>query len=179
MRWEECWIRIYQSNPFMEKLTGYTIRKAVVEDGEELIELVKALLAHLGDSIDNFDDHRFLNDAFGTEPQFSVLVVVASEGALMGYALFHDSYEPAYAARGVYLVDFFLRKEARGKGLGKRLLGAVAWDAQERGRTFLWLLSPDEEARAFYDHAMSVKVDLVAYALTANDFETLADIAKR
>lgn len=159
----------------MQKQTAYSIRRAVPEDGSELVEMVKALLVYLGDGIEDFDDDRFLDDAFGAEPQFSVLVVSSSKGSLVGYALFHDSYEPAYAARGVYLVDFFLRKEARNSGLGKRLLQAVAKDARERGRTFLWLVSPHDGARSFYDRTMNVKVDLVAYALTADDFENMAD----
>ncbi len=159
----------------MEKQTAYTIRKAVPEDGSELVEMVKALLVYIGDGIENFDADRFLNDAFGSEPQFSVLVLSSSAGALAGYALFHDAYEPAFAERGVYIVDFFVREEARGRGLGQRLLGAVARDARERGRTYVWLLSPHEGARSFYDHIMNIKIDLVAYALTAGDFENLAD----
>ena len=136
--------------------------------------MVKALMIDLGDGTENFDEARFLNDAFGPEPQFRILVATDPEGELAGYALFHDSYEPAYAARGVYLADLFVKEEARGSGLGKKLIAAVAKDAKDRERSFIWLVSPKEENQSFYDKAMTVRVDLTAYALTTEDFETFA-----
>ena len=136
--------------------------------------MVKALMIDLGDGTENFDEARFLNDAFGPEPQFRILVATDPEGELAGYALFHDSYEPAYAARGVYLADLFVKEEARGSGLGKKLIAAVAKDAKDRERSFIWLVSPKEENQAFYDKAMTVRVDLTAYALTTEDFEAFA-----
>lgn len=153
----------------------YNIRRASVIDNVGLIKMVKALLTHLGHDLDNFSESRFLEDAFGEEPQFALLVALDNEGAYLGYALFHDSYEPAFAARGVYLADLFVTKEARGKGIGKLLLQAVAQDANERGRIFVWLVSPQEDARSFYDNVMDIRDEVVAYALTDQHFKRLVD----
>lgn len=156
-----------------QKKTWLT-RLATDNDSEPLLEMVKALLIDLGDGTENFDEDRFLHDAFGPDPQFRVLVASNPEGELFGYALFHDSYEPAYAARGVYLADLFVKDQARGSGLGKQLIAAVAKDAKDRGRSFIWLVSPKEENQNFYDKTMTVRVDLTAYALTSEDFEAFA-----
>lgn len=160
----------------MPDIKEWTLRFATPEDGETLVEMVKLLLVHVGDGTDNFNEQRFLEDAFGNDPQFSVLVAVNQEGELGGYALFHDSYEPSHSARGVYLVDLFVKEGARGKGVGKQLIAGVARDARRRGREFIWLVSPGEDARAFYGSTMNIKVEVVAYALTGEDFEGLADL---
>jgi len=156
-----------------QKKTWLT-RLATHSDSKSLVEMVKGLLIYLEEGTENFDEDRFIHDAFGPDPQFRVLVASDPEGELYGYALFHDSYEPAYAARGVYLADLFVKDEARGAGLGKQLIAAVAKDARDRGRSFLWLVSPKEENKNFYDKAMTVRADLSAYALTTEDFEAFA-----
>ena len=90
----------------------YHVRRARPEDAAQLADLVRALMAHLGDALEGFAPERFAVDAFGPEPQFSVLVA-ESRGTLIGYALFHDAYEPSFAARGVYLADIYVRPEMR------------------------------------------------------------------
>ena len=156
---------------------SYAIRRAMKGDAREIVTMVKSLLTYLGDGIEHFDEARFLEDAFGHEPQFDVLVASTPSNQLVGYALFHDTYEPSYAARGVYLVDLFVKKKARGTGLGKKMVGAVARAAKSRGRTFVWLVTPNEEAKVFYDRVMSVKTDVTAYALTGDNFERMAALS--
>ncbi len=151
------------------------IRYATKDDGSAVVEMVKGLQLHLGEDVNNFDEDRFLIDAFGDEPQFRLLVVVEDEDTYLGYSLFHDTYEPAYAARGVYLSDLYVTKEARGKGVGKLLLQAVARDADARGRVFIWLVSPQEDARKFYDRVMDIREEVVVYALTDKHFQKLVD----
>ena len=151
------------------------IRKASAQDSVGLIEMVKELLTHLGNDVENFSEARFLEDAFGDAPQFSLLIAVDDDDEYQGYALFHDSYEPSHAAKGVYLADLFVCAQARGKGIGKLLLQAVARDANSRGREFVWLVSPQEDARPFYDNIMDIRDEAVAYALTGEHFFRLVD----
>ena len=153
-----------------------TIRPATQEDGTAVVEMVKGLQIHLGETLEGFDEARFIEDAFGDEPQFTLLVAVEDDGeSYLGYTLFHDAYEPAYAARGVYLSDLYVSAEARGKGIGKLLLQAVARDADARGRVFIWLVSPQEDARAFYDNVMDIREEVVVYALTDKHFKRLVE----
>lgn len=151
-----------------------TIRPAVVEDGRALVPMVIELMVHLGDDPEFFDADRFLDDAFGAAPQFSVLVA-EQQGTLVGYALFHDAYEPAFAARGVYLSDLFVAASARRGGVGRALIAAVARDGRRRGRTFVWWVARGDDARAFYRTFTDVEQPVTAHAITFETFQRLAD----
>ena len=154
-------------------MKNYTIRPIKTGDEAQVLEMVKSLLLHLGDGIEHFDDDRFLKDVFGEDPQCSLFVAATPVEKLLAYILFHDSYEPGHAARGVYVVDFYVEAQVRGKGIGTALLQAVARDAHARGRDFIWLVTTHDEARAYYDRKMDVKVEVTAYALTGERFEAL------
>lgn len=55
------------------------------------------------------------------------------DGAPQGFALFFHNFSSWVGKPGIYLEDLFVRPEARGAGLGKRLLQRLAQIAQERG----------------------------------------------
>ena len=71
-------------------------------------------------------------DLFGDRPYAEVLVGRLG-GEPVGYALFFHSYSTFLAVPGIYLEDVFVRPAARGKGVGKALLRAVARAARDRG----------------------------------------------
>lgn len=148
------------------------IRPATPADAPSLVELVLALMAHLGDSPQAFDAARFTADAFGPDPQFSVLVA-ESRGDLAGYALFHDAYEPGFAARGVYLADLYVRPEMRRCGIGRELLREVARQAAAGGRSFVWWVARTDDARGFYRTMANVEQPVTAHAVTFDAFEKL------
>jgi len=82
-------------------------------------------------------------------------VVLAVEGAhgLVGYS----AAAPLKAADRLADAEVFtlyLLKSAQGRGLGARLLGAVASTLQAEGATsaVIWVLSENRAARAFYAH---------------------------
>lgn len=150
----------------------YRIRPARPADAAQLAELVRGLMQHLGDNLANFDAARFDDDAFGDEPQFSVLVAESDNG-LVGYALFHDAYEPSYAARGVYLADLFVTAPMRRHGVGRALLSAVAKDGAARRRTFVWWVARTDDARAFYRTLANVEEPATTHAVTFDAFARL------
>lgn len=152
--------------------TEFEIRRARREDAAQLSQLVLALMDHLGDPPDGFDAARFSDDAFGAEPQFAVLVAEGA-GELIGYALFHDAYEPSFAARGIYLSDIYVRPDMQRRGVGRALLSQVAKDAAARGRTFVWWVARSDDARAFYRTVANVEQSVTAHAVTFAAFERL------
>jgi GNAT superfamily N-acetyltransferase len=150
----------------------FRIRPAESRDARPLAALVLSLMEHLGDPPEGFDQARFGDDAFGAEPQFGVLVADA-DGALIGYALFHDAYEPSFAARGVYLSDLHVCPAMRRHGVGRALLSAVAADAARRRRTFIWWVARSDEARAFYRTLANVEQSVTVHAVTVSAFDRL------
>ena len=79
-------------------------------------------------------------------------LVLARGPQLVGLAhfLFHGS---TWGDRVCYLQDLFVPPEARGQGLGRRLIEAVAAAARQQGaQRYYWLTQADNAtARALYD----------------------------
>ena len=76
------------------------------------------------------DEAAVLRDGFGDNPEFEVILAEGGNGAV-GYALYFDSYEPTYAARGLYLADLYVDQAFRRQGIGRALLAAVAAESRQ------------------------------------------------
>lgn len=152
------------------------IRLAAAADAVALAALAAEFHAAHGDPTGHLTPEAIRRDGFGDEPEFRVLVAEDADG-LVGYALFYDAYEPAYAACGVYLADLYVRPSARRCGLGRRLIAAVADHGRARGRRYVWWVAQagNTEARAFYKTLASVELSTMAYAVVDADFATLAE----
>ena len=88
---------------------------------------------------------------FGARPGAEV-VIADLAGSPVGFALFFQSYSTFLAKPGMYLEDLFVRPVARGKGVGRALLSALAKIAIDRnyGR-FEWaVLDWNEPAIRLY-----------------------------
>ena len=69
---------------------------------------------------------------FGARPAAEVLIA-ALDGEAVGFALFFHNFSTFLGRRGLYLEDLFVRPAARGRGVGRALLAALARLAAERG----------------------------------------------
>lgn len=74
----------------------------------------------------------------------------------LAHYLFHSN---AWAPRACYLQDLFTVPEARGRGVARALIAAVADDARRRGATrYYWLTQENNKvARALYDKVAEFK----------------------
>lgn len=68
---------------------------------------------------------------FGTRP-YAEVVFACSSGKPVGFALFFHNFSTFKGRPGIYLEDLYVRPEARGQGIGKRLLAYLARTAVER-----------------------------------------------
>lgn len=90
---------------------------------------------------------------FGVAPAFQALLAERGEETL-GCAVYSPVFSTIRAAPGLYVSDLWISREARGLGLGRRLLGAAARAAEAAwGARFLKLTVYDDNhpAQAFYD----------------------------
>jgi GNAT superfamily N-acetyltransferase len=151
------------------------IRPARPDEAGLIAAFVAELAAQQGDPTNHISVEAVRRDAFGPSPEFEVLFAEL-EGAVIGYALYHLSYEPSYAARGVYLCDLYVRAAARRRGIGRALAAAVARRCRELGRSHVWWVAKrwNEPALAFYRSLGAVTSDVIAHALTFEAFEALA-----
>ena len=69
---------------------------------------------------------------FGPRP-FAEVVFACLEGQPVGFALFFQNFSTFLGKPGIYLEDLFVRPQARGHGIGRRLLAWLARTTLERG----------------------------------------------
>ena len=69
---------------------------------------------------------------FGPRP-FAEVVFACLEGEPVGFALFFQNFSTFLGKPGIYLEDLFVRPQARGHGIGRRLLAWLAHTTLERG----------------------------------------------
>jgi GNAT superfamily N-acetyltransferase len=98
-----------------------------------------------------FDEAVLGDRLFGARPYAEVLIGEV-DGEPQGFALFFHNFSTFEGKPGLYLEDLFVRPEARGSGLGKALLAALAQIAVERDCARLeWsVLDWNEPSIAFY-----------------------------
>ncbi len=108
------------------------IRPANIDD----CGLLRAMIRELAEFEHQLDfvtiqEVDLARDGFGENPRFRALIA-EWDGQAAGYAVFFGYYS-TWAGRALYLEDLFVREKFRGKGIGKKLLAAVARAALEDG----------------------------------------------
>jgi GNAT superfamily N-acetyltransferase len=128
------------------------IRFATVDDSPTILTFIRDLAEYEklpGEVV--ADEEAIRTTLFGARPAAEVLIAELA-GAPVGFALFFPSYSTFLGKPGLYLEDLFVRVDARGHGVGRALMSALARIAVQRdyGR-FEWsVLDWNEPALRFY-----------------------------
>lgn len=101
------------------------VRPARPAEAPILAEMANDLNDHVGIHGRPFTPERVLADGFGPHAAFTPLVAELG-GAVAGYVFFSPGYNTDVAARSVWLHDLFVTPAARGHGVGRALMAAVA-----------------------------------------------------
>lgn len=122
-----------------------TIRRATVADAPALADLQRALamFSSLEGEAPEATRTRVARqlDRCLADDSHAVFVAQAADGEVAGYAAVHWLPYLIHAGPEGYVSELFVREEARGAGLGGRLLEAVEAAARERGCVRLQLLN--------------------------------------
>ena len=134
----------------MERLNR--VRPATPADVPVLLALVHELAVYEREPDAVETTESMLHDAlFGAAP-VATCHVAESEGEVVGLALWYVTFSTWKGAPGLWLEDLFVRESARGTGLGRALLQALAAVCVERGyaRFEWWVLDWNAPAIGFY-----------------------------
>ncbi|MCA1241728.1 GNAT family N-acetyltransferase [Stappia stellulata] len=162
----------------MSNVEIISIRRADAADAERLNAALVALSEVLGDT-HVADAGALLRHGFNDVPAFSALIAETQAGELRGALLSSPVFSTTYGGAGIYVSDLWVSDDARGQGLGRRLLAAAiemapeSWDVR-----FLKLAVYDDNprARAFYDR-LGFRDDPreTVLRLAKTDFDRLTD----
>ncbi|WP_461453054.1 GNAT family N-acetyltransferase [Mucilaginibacter sp.] len=128
-----------------------TLRVAKKEDCPRLLELVNELAIfekapeEVTVALQEFEDA-----GFGNNPVWKAFVAV-NHDVIIGFALYYVRFS-TWKGRRVYLEDFIVTKEYRGKGIGKLLFEQIIKETNELGYSgMVWqVLDWNEPAIGFY-----------------------------
>jgi GNAT superfamily N-acetyltransferase len=153
------------------------LRPARPEDADEIVAMVRELAEFEKEPLSSVEATAadFRRDCFGPSPRAEVLILEES-GAVLGFALFFHNYSTWLGRAGLYVEDFYLRPAARGRGLGRMVLGGIAQIAQRRGCRRLELQVLDwNPARGFYERiGMEHRDDWCSYRIAEEGLAKLA-----
>ena len=136
-------------------------RPATPDDTPTILAFIRALAEYekLSHAVVATED-QLRTHLFGPRPAAEVLIGEL-DGRPAGFALYFPNFSTFLARPGVYLEDLFVLPEARGRGVGRALLTAVAAVAVARGAGRLeWsVLDWNAPAIGFYRKLGAVAMD--------------------
>ena len=156
------------------------VRPARRDDVAALVGMIHDLAAYERepDAVD-VDEDLLAAALFAAEPV--VFANVADDdGAVIGMTIYFRNYSTWTGRLGIYLEDFFVRPEARGRGVGRALMVTLADEARAHGYARIdWsVLDWNESAIRFYESIGAVPVDeRTGYRLSGEVLAALAALA--
>lgn len=133
-------------------MTELVLKPAEARDAPLLLDLIRELAeAEEFPFPVTVTESDLRNSLFGSQPAAEA-VLGFSEGKLVGFAVFYETFATTTGKRGLHLDDLFIRPEAQGNGFGRALLRHLAGIATERGcaRFEWWALRTNINAIRFF-----------------------------
>jgi GNAT superfamily N-acetyltransferase len=128
-----------------------TIRRAEKKDCKRLLELINELAVYEKTPQEvTVTLQHFEESGFGSNPVWWAFV--AEEGnSVVGFALYYIRYS-TWKGQCLYLEDFLVTEQSRGKGIGKLLFDSIIQECKEKGfKRMVWqVLEWNEPAINFY-----------------------------
>lgn len=131
-------------------MTGLILRRAELADAPTLQILLEEHVHHHGEILERGVEAL---ETYGFGPKALFRTVLAErDGKALGFALFYPDFSTLRGKPGVLLQDIYVRPDARGLGLGRKLLARAMQEAQDWDAAFLTLMvdRSNDIAQAFY-----------------------------
>jgi GNAT superfamily N-acetyltransferase len=153
------------------------IRPATVAD----VPLVLSMIRELAEFERSLHEVQATEDLlratlFADQPMVFCHVALV-DGEPAGFALWFVNFSSWVGKHGIYLDDLYVRPEARGRGIGRRLLATLAAICVERGydRLDWWVLDWNADAIRFYRSIGAIAMDeWTVQRLTGDALRTVA-----
>lgn len=159
-------------------MNAVRVRPAIPDEVAILAEMANDLNDHVGIGGRPFTPERIRADGFGPHAAFTPLVAEL-DGAVVGYVFFSPSYNTDVAARAMWLHDLFVVPAARGRGVGRALMAAVAAATLRQGGVSLeWgVHTANAGALDFYRRLGAAGAEVRIMGIDGERLRTLANSA--
>ena len=158
-------------------MNNFTVCKATKNNLPQIIELMRefAVFEHLEDTFTVTENDLY--EAFFGGKSFAGCLVAFSDNEMVGFAIFFPVLKTFRGERSLYLEDLYISQTMRSKGLGLKLLKAVANYAKENGFQRMDWQALDWNAPAinFYKNiGAETDTGMIDFRLRGEAFEKLA-----
>jgi GNAT superfamily N-acetyltransferase len=138
-----------------------SIRPATAHDVPLVLEFIRELARYERLEHEVAATEADLREALFGERRYAEVVFACDAGKALGFALFFHNFSTFKGRPGIYLEDLYVRPEARGQGVGRKLLAHLARTAVERRCSRLeWaVLDWNEPSIGFYRSLGAVSMD--------------------
>ena len=139
------------------------MRNAAEQDAERVASLCdefQEYLRRLGDTTDfQFTAQTYRRDGFGADPAFSG-IVAELDAEVVGYLLYTFGYDADLAVKNLDIVDLYVSRECRRRGVGRALMGSAQSICRAAGAKEIWW-SVYKANRPAYEFYASVGAKLI------------------
>lgn len=152
------------------------IRETTEEDCSLILSLIKEIAEYEKMSDQVVATEESLKESIFENKRAEVVILELNEEAI-GYALYFYNYSTFIGKSGLYLEDIFIKKEVRGKGIGKEVFKFLVKKAKEEGcKRMEWsCLDWNEPSIKFYKSLGAVPMDeWTVYRLTEKEINRLS-----
>lgn len=134
-------------------MSDVRLRPALPADIPTILDLIRELAEYEREPEAAVATADLMYDALFGPKAVAHVIMAEDDQTTHGFALYFFNFSTWTGRRGLYLEDFFVRPEARGRGIGMQLFNRLARIAQECGcsRMELSVLNWNVNAIRFYD----------------------------
>lgn len=139
----------------------FEIKTATIKDVPLILSFIKELAEYEKLSHEVVATEDILKETLFGEKSHAEVVIGYLKNTPVSFALFFHNFSTFLGRPGIYLEDLFVRPEARGAGIGQKMLAYLAALAKQRncGRLEWWVLDWNESAIQFYKKIGATPMD--------------------
>lgn len=156
----------------------FEIKPATILDVPLILNFIKELADYEKLLHEVVATEEILKETLFSEKAHAEVIIGYLDQQPVSFALFFHNFSTFLGRPGIYLEDLFVKPEARGHGVGEKMLAYLAKLAKERkcGRLEWWVLDWNEPAIGFYKKIKAKPMDeWTVYRLTGESLEELAN----
>lgn len=158
-------------------MSDILIKRAVVNDIPLVLSFIKELAEYEKLTHEVVATEALLKDTLFGHRSNTEVIIGYLDHKPVAFAVFFHNFSTFLGRQGIYLEDLYVKPEARGHGVGKKILVYLARLAKERGCGRLeWsVLDWNEPAINFYKKLAAKPMDeWTVFRLTGNALDELA-----
>lgn len=155
----------------------FEIKHATLSDVPLILSFIKELAEYEKLLHEVVATEDILKQTLFSERATAFVVIGYLNNCPVSFALYFYNFSTFLGRPGIYLEDLYVKPEARGKGIGQKMLAYLAHLAKEKkcGRLEWWVLDWNETAIGFYKRIGAKAMDeWTVYRVTGEALDNLA-----